>query len=242
MEYRRNLGSSYSPLYFLASLGSGGLIVTFFMYLMFMMPHNGYPVPTFDILFNLLAGEDFFSTILIGVGVSGVIYFAFQHYRLLIWNIREYYAFKATDKFRNLKKSDAEVQLMAIPLTYAMSVNVMFILGALFVPSLWNFVEYLFPFALAAFLAIGVYAIIIFMAFMSRVIAFGKFDCEKNNSLSQMLSIFAFSMVAVGFSAGRRVFCNGQFSHQQRACRGWSCHQIFNNILSALSSTCLSAV
>ena len=30
---------SYSPLYFLASLGAGGLAVTFFMYLMFWVPH-----------------------------------------------------------------------------------------------------------------------------------------------------------------------------------------------------------
>ena len=38
----------YSPLYFLASVGAGGLAVTFFMYLMFWVPHNGRPVATFD--------------------------------------------------------------------------------------------------------------------------------------------------------------------------------------------------
>jgi hypothetical protein len=109
--------------------------------------------------------------------------------------------FKQTDQFRQLKKGNGEVQLMAIPLTYAMSINVLFILGALFVPHLWNYVERLFPIALLAFLAVGIYATLIFITFFSRVIAFGQFDCEKNNSLSQMLSIFAFSMVAVGFAA-----------------------------------------
>ena len=34
---------AYSPLYFLASLGAGGLAVTFFMYLMFWVPHPGQP-------------------------------------------------------------------------------------------------------------------------------------------------------------------------------------------------------
>ncbi len=85
----------------------------------------------------------------------------------------------------------------------------LFILGALFVPGLWNVVEYLFPFALLVFLGIGIYAVRIFLAFISRVIAFGQFNCEKNNSLSQMLSIFAFSMAAVGFSA------SGAMSHNQ---------------------------
>ena len=39
---------TYSPLYFLASVGAGGLTVTFFMYLMFWVPHPGRPVPIFD--------------------------------------------------------------------------------------------------------------------------------------------------------------------------------------------------
>ena len=32
---------TYSPLYFLVSLGSGGLVVTFFMWLMHWVPHPG---------------------------------------------------------------------------------------------------------------------------------------------------------------------------------------------------------
>lgn len=82
-----------------------------------------------------------------------------------------------------------------------MTINVMFILGGLFVPGLWSLVEYLFPIALAAFLAVGLYAGYIFLLFFARVIAYGNFDCERNNSPSQILSIFTFSMVAVGMSA-----------------------------------------
>jgi hypothetical protein len=39
---------SYSPLYFLASLGAGGLAVTFFMWLMHWIPHPGKTVPVFE--------------------------------------------------------------------------------------------------------------------------------------------------------------------------------------------------
>lgn len=209
MKYRSKLGDEYSPLYYLAALGSGGLLVTFFMYLMFMVPHKGQPIPTFDSLAAQLAKGDPLTTTAIIVGAAGVIIFALFHFRLLFWNIREYRHFKTTERYAQLRQSDAEVQLMAMPLTYAMTMNVLFILGALFVPGLWNVVEYLFPFALLAFLGIGIYAVKIFLGFISRVIAFGQFDCEKNNSLSQMLSIFAFSMVAVGFSA------SGAMSHNQ---------------------------
>ena len=46
---------NYSPLYFLASLGAGGLTVTFFMYLMFWVPHPGRPVPVFEDLMTVFA-------------------------------------------------------------------------------------------------------------------------------------------------------------------------------------------
>lgn len=209
MKFRNNLRDEYSPLYFLASLGSGGLVITFFMYLMFMTPHAGHPIPIFEDLYRTITATDIYSAILTIIAIIGIIWFTILHYRLLIWNIREYYIFKTTDKFRELKASNNEVQLMAIPLTYAMSINVLFILGALFVPSLWSKVEYLFPFSLIGFLLVGIYALVIFMEFFSRVISYGQFDCEKNNSLSQMLSIFAFSMVAVGLSAP------GAMSHNQ---------------------------
>ncbi|NEX12893.1 hypothetical protein CR161_10255 [Prosthecochloris sp. ZM] len=198
---RKNLGKEYSPLYFLASLGSGGIAVTFFMFLMFMVEHKGRSIPVFeDILVALLSGNPWLVS-LVALSVAGIVYFGIQHYRLLVWNISEYSGFRKTSVFDSLKSTDGEVQLMAIPLTYAMGINVMFILGAVFVPGLWDIVEYLFPFAMAAFLAVGIYASAIFLRFFSRVIAMGHFDCESNNSLSQMLSIFAFSMVAVGLSA-----------------------------------------
>ena len=58
IRLRHNLGAAYSPLYFLAALGLGGLAVSFFMWLMFWVPHPGKPVPTFeDIAAVLQAGE-----------------------------------------------------------------------------------------------------------------------------------------------------------------------------------------
>ncbi|MBO8171384.1 MAG: hypothetical protein H0Z33_05755 [Bacillaceae bacterium] len=197
----KNLGEQYNPLYFLASLGNGGLSVSFFMYLMFMVPHPGTPMPTFEDIYPVLTGGNKMAAGLVGIAMILILYFAFHHIRLLIWNVNEYRLFRHTEAFQKLKKSNAEVTLMAVPLTLAMTINVMFVMGAAFIPGLWNVVEYLFPFALLGFLAVGIYAMRIFFVYFSRLIINGDFDFINNNNLSQMLAIFAFSMVAVGFAA-----------------------------------------
>jgi hypothetical protein len=191
----------YSPLYFLSSLGNGGLAVSFFMYLMFMIKHPETPIPTFDNIYSALNGGSSLIVLLLIISLLGILYFSYRHFKTLILNIRELRSFKKSEEYEKIKTSNAEVTLMAIPLTYAMSVNVVFIFGALFVPGLWSYVEYLFPFSLMAFLAIGIYALKIFSEYFSRLIIKGDFDFINNNNLSQLLSSFAFAMVAVGLAA-----------------------------------------
>ncbi|CAA6805293.1 MAG: Unknown protein, partial [uncultured Thiotrichaceae bacterium] len=201
LKLRQNLGENYSPLYFLSALGAGGLAVTFFMYLMFLTPHPDTPIPTFESWTTVFKNGDPLIQGMIGLAISGIILFSLLHLRVLFWNVNEYRQFRKTTAFEKLTSSNAEVQLMAMPLTFAMSINVSFILGALFVPKLWTVVEYLFPLAIIAFAVTGFFAMSIFMRFLSRVLVNGSFDCSRNNNLSQMLAIFAFSMVSVGFSA-----------------------------------------
>jgi len=194
------LKEKYSPMYFLASLGAGGLSVSFFMYLMFLVPHPKTPMATYDQVFPALMQGDWLSFVT-AFSLVFIIAFAYFHFKLLIWNIKQYKAFKETEAFTSLKNSNAEITLMTMPLTFTMTINVCFVLGAVFVPGLWSIVEYLFPGALIGFMVTGYYAIKIFMDYFSRLITTGDFDFTKNNNLSQMISIFAFSMVAVGFAA-----------------------------------------
>ena len=193
---------SYSPLYLLASLGAGGLAVTFFMYLMFWVPHTDRPVPVFaDLTAGFTAGSIPMQAAII-VAVLGIAAFAFLNLRLLVWNITQYRAFARTPAFAELTGSNAETQLLALPLALAMSVNVGFILGLVFVPGLWSIVEYLFPMALIAFAAIGVLAFVQLGRFLGRVLSEGGvFDVTAHNSFAQLLPAFALSMVAVGFAA-----------------------------------------
>ena len=193
---------TWSPLYFLASLGAGGLAVTFFMYLMFWVPHPGQPVPVFEDILAAFTDGGLAIRMAIAVAVTGIAGFAFLNIKLLIWNLRRLAEFKRTEAHARLVTSNGETQLLAMPLALAMSVNAGFILGLVFVPGLWNVVEYLFPLAMVAFALIGWIAFRRIGAFLARVLSEGGvFDVTANNSFAQLLPAFALSMVAVGMAA-----------------------------------------
>ncbi len=191
----------YNPQYMLGSLGAGGLAVTFFIYLMFMVKHKGYPMVTFDHIYPLLKNGPIALSVLIGVVLILMLVFAYLHFRLLIWNFLQIREFKKTSVYEAMKSSNGEISMMVIPLVLAMTINVSFVLGAVFIPKLWTIVEYLFPGALLAFLAVAIYAVKIFFGYFLRLLEQGGFNELANNNLSQMIAIFAFSMIAVGFAA-----------------------------------------
>lgn len=194
------LREKFNPMCFLASLGAGGLSVSFFMYLMFLVPHKGTPMATFDYIFPELIKGTWLSAIIV-LSLIFIILFAFFHFKLLIWNTKQFNLYKKSENYKKLLGTNTEITLMTIPLTYAMTINVCFVLGAVFVPGLWEIVEYMFPFALIGFAVAGFFALKILFAYFSRLLVAGEFDFTKNNNLSQMISIFSLSMVAVGFAA-----------------------------------------
>lgn len=197
----RRPADSYSPLYFLASLGAGGLAVTFFMWLMHWTPHPGKTVPVFEDIMATFAGGSLLIQGMIVVAMIGIAVFAFLNLKLLVWNLRQFAQWSKTDGFTAFSKTNAQSQVMAMPLALAMSVNVMFVLGMVFVPGLWSVVEYLFPLAVIAFLAIGIYGFKLYGTFLGRVLTEGGFNCAANNNFGQVLPAFAFAMVGVGLAA-----------------------------------------
>lgn len=193
---------SYSPLYFLASLGAGGLAVTFFMYLMFWVPHPGQPVPVFEDLMAVLANGSTPMKAAVVIAMVGIAFFVFLNVKMLIWNFAALSRFKHTQDYEKLRQSNAETTLLAGPLATAMTINGGFIVGLVFVPQLWSVVEYLFPAAMVAFLLVGLWTFRLIGHFLGRVLAEGgAFDMTAHNSFAQLLPAFALSMVAVGLSA-----------------------------------------
>lgn len=171
------------------------------MYLMFLVKHPDTPIPTFKHLQALLSDPSPLDAGLVAAAMLAIALFAALHFMLLAWNLREFALYRQTEAYRKLLISNAEISLMAVPLTLGMSINVLFILEAVFVPGLWNVVESLFPFAILAFLLVGAYALRILGRYFVRLFVHAQFDFAENNSLSPMISIFALSMIAVGLAA-----------------------------------------
>lgn len=193
---------TWSPLYFLASLGAGGLAVTFFMFLMFWVPHPGQPVPVFEDILAAFTGGGLQMQAAILVAVTGIAGFAFLNIKMLIWNLARFFEYRRTEAYTRLVTSNGETQLLAMPLALAMTVNAGFILGLVFVPGLWSVVEYLFPMAMIAFALIAYLAFRRIGDFLGRVLSEGGvFDVTANNSFAQLLPAFALSMTAVGMAA-----------------------------------------
>lgn len=193
---------TWSPLYFLASLGAGGLAVTFFMFLQFWVPHPGQPVPVFEDLLAALAAGPLPLRIAIVLAALGIAAFGFLNIRLLVWNLARLSQFRRTEGHARLVASNGETQLLALPLALAMTVNVGFILGLVFVPGLWGVVEHLFVPAMIVFALIAALALHRIGRFLGRVLSrSGAFDTAANNSFAQLLPGFALAMTAVGMAA-----------------------------------------
>jgi hypothetical protein len=201
--------SSFNPNYFLAALGAGGLAISFFLYPMFMLPHPQTPMVTFEAIRPLLVGDNRLLSALLALDLLAVLLFAFVHFQLLLRSLRAYRRFRQTPAYNDLRQGNDEVSLMAIPLTLSMSINVIFVLGALFVPGLWDLVEWVFPFALLAYSVVGLYALRIYGSYFTRLLTRGDFDFNGNNNLSQLLAIFSFAMIATGMAGP------GAMSHTQ---------------------------
>jgi len=193
---------TYSPLYFLGSLGAGGLAAAFFMFLFFWVPHPAQPVPVFEDIAKAFVGGSFALKAGIIIAEIMIAILAFMNIKYLLWNLRSLAAFRKTEAFETLKNSNGETTILAMPLALAMTINVGFIVGMVFVPGLWSVVEYLFPLAVIAFAAVGYIAFRYIGDFLGRVLVQGGvFDVTSHNSFAQLLPAFALSMVAVGLSA-----------------------------------------
>jgi hypothetical protein len=191
----------WAPQYFLASVGAGGLTVTFFLWLYMWVPHPGQAVPVFeDIARAFAAGSPAMQAMIVAAAL-GVAGFAAINLWLLVWNLARHAAFRRTEAHAALRTSAAETQLAALPLAIAMAINVGFILGLVFVPGLWGVVEALFPLALAAFAANMVLTFAQIGRFLGRVIGHSGVDLDTAASFGPALPAFALAMTGVGMAA-----------------------------------------
>lgn len=201
MTHPNRPADKWNPTYFLAALGAGGLAVTFFLWLYMWIPHPGQQVPVFEDIAAAFAAGGLMQKAMIALAALAIAGLAVLHYQKLIWNIAQYQAFKKTDAYQKLLAGNQQSALLGLPLALAMAINVGFILGMVFVPGLWSVVEYLFPAAILAFVAVGVLAFRQIGAMIGRYSRKGGFNWEANGSFAQVQPAFALAMVGVGLSA-----------------------------------------
>lgn len=196
------------PQYFLSSVGAGGLAISFFIWLYMWVPHPGQQVPVFEDIAAEWAKGNLASQAMIVIAMLAIAAFSFLNLKLLAWNLGRLSEFRRSPGYAKFMTTNAESQLLALPLALAMAINVGFVLGLVFVPGLWGVVEYLFPFAMAAFLTVGVLALKQLGAFYGRIFGKGGFDWAANNSFAQVQPAFALAMIGVGLSASAALSTN----------------------------------
>ena len=203
LSLKNNLGEKYSLMYFLGGVGMGGAAVAFYMYLHFTIKRDQilYPIASADQIFPLIKVGDMLAVFLL-LDLIAIAYFAYLNFRFLIWNLIEFYKFTKTAAYERFRNSNAEMQLVIIPLSFAMSINVCFIGGAVFIPGLMKYTRYLFPPAIVGFVLCGLFAGHYYLRFAARIMTTpSSFDMKKNNNFQQLLAPATFSMVAVGLGA-----------------------------------------
>jgi len=200
----------FEILHILAALGAAGMTASFFFAINYMAVHPGNAFIDFNTLMTDYIGQTDLLSIFIQVYILGAIASAGLHFVLLKRWFKGFNVYRKTQDYQDLLSSNKEVQLMAIPLTLTMTMNVFFILGALFIPGLFDtfsvlgftmqVIDPLFIFAGFYFAAVFILALHIFSKYFLRLID-GELDFIQNANLSQLLALFSFGMIGVGFGA-----------------------------------------
>lgn len=200
----------FQVLHILAALGAGGMTASFFFIVNFMTYHPETAFISFDQLKANYLGGTSMNQIVVQLYMLGATASAILHFVLLRRWFKGFAQFRQTPAYETLKNSNAEVQLMAIPLTLTMSMNVFFILGAMYIPGLFDVISLLgIQAQMIDFMLVGagiyftvmlVMALKIFSVYWMRLVD-GNLDFVQNSNLAQLLAIFAFGMIGVSLGA-----------------------------------------
>jgi len=200
----------FEILHILAALGAAGMTASFFFAINYMTVHPGKVFVDFNTLLTNHFGHTDVLSLFIQTYLVAAVSAATLHFVLLIRWFKGFKIYRKTAEYQQLIHSNREVQLMAIPLTLTMTMNVFFILGSLFIPGLFDsinlfglqmqLIDPLFIMAGVYFFAVFVLALKIFSKYFLRLID-GELDFIQNANLSQFLALFSFGMIGVGFGA-----------------------------------------
>ena len=200
----------FQVLHILAALGAAGMTASFFFIVNFTTQHPESAFISWDILSANYIGGTSPEQLLVQLYMLGATLSALLHFVLLQRWFKGFNQFRKTSAYNELKNSNREVQLMAIPLTLTMSMNVFFILGAMYIHGLFSeitlfgitsqMIDFMFIGAGLYFTAMLYLALKIFSVYWMRLVD-GNLDFVDNSNLAQLIAIFAFGMIGVSLGA-----------------------------------------
>lgn len=127
---QKNLHEKYSPMYHLGALGIGGAWPSRSFFTSTSCCHMKAASYLSIQLWPVLTDGPSLKALWIGLCLLVVFALSAMHIALMIWNTREFGLFKKTEAYHKLRNSSAEISLMVVPLTMAMTVNVLLDLAA----------------------------------------------------------------------------------------------------------------
>jgi hypothetical protein len=176
--------------------------VTFFMFLMFWVPHPGQPVPVFEDILAAFSDGGLLMQLAILIAVTGIAGFAFLNIKMLIWNLARLGRIQENRRLRQADELERETQFLAMPLAAGDDGECRFHTGTGLRARPLERGRIPVPVAMVAFRADAYLAFRRIGAFLGRVLSDGGvFDVTANNSFAQLLPAFALSMTAVGMAA-----------------------------------------
>lgn len=201
MNFSRDLGERYSPLYFFNAFAAGMIAVSFFMYLLWTAKNLYSAVPSTGMLFSLITENGVLSSIACIIGLAGFLVFGALHVLLLRWNFRSLRRWQLTPPYKTFEKSPDKTILLTIPMTLTLSVILGLMALLILFPYALDIDEILLGLALLLVAMIGWKALNIYASFLSHMATQALAEDSKGNNLGQMISILSFSMLALTFAA-----------------------------------------
>jgi len=198
MNFSRDLGERYSPLYFFNAFAAGGIAMSFFMYLLWAARSVYSALPSFDVVVPLVTETDVVTSLVCLVALGGFLFFTALHVVLLRWNIQSFKRWQRTTPYKAFAKATDKTVLLAIPMTVTLSMLLGLCLLLIVVPFIFSLIEFILGFALVALIWLGARAVRLYIPFFENLVTQPLAEDARGNNLGQLISMLAFTTIGLG--------------------------------------------
>lgn len=200
MNYTRLLGERYTPLYFLNALVAGGFAISFYMYLYWLCKLELSSLPSFSTLWDLFSRQSIPMRAGAALFLAGFATFTVIHVRQLIWNLRNFAAWRSMVPYKALMTSKDKTVLLTIPATVAISVTLLLMLGLIVLPFGLRLKAFAFPFVFLGMAYVTGKSLPLYAAILLHRLDEDNTTNGFSSNLGQMVAILSLALQALPFA------------------------------------------